>query len=194
MLRAKANGLIGVAGMELTTSEEIHMVCLFEFLEQALRFSDEVAKHRLKIKNKVEIFGEQLLIGKDDEITGCDEFFLPAATDLSLDDAFKLVQNYDGLCFPAHIDRTSNGIVGILGTVPESPDFSCIEYHDRSNIEKYTKEIPHLADKKILVNSDAHYLWDINEAENYFELEDEPYSSNLVRRKLFEYLKTRLGR
>ena len=30
------NGIVGIAGMELTTSEEIHLVCLFEYLDAAL--------------------------------------------------------------------------------------------------------------------------------------------------------------
>ena len=54
---------------------------------------------------------------------------------------------------------------------------------DLMYIEKYS-----LSDKRILTDSDAHYLWDINEAKNYIELEDEPYSSDLVRRKLIEAL------
>jgi len=182
-------GLIGICGMELTTSEEIHMVVLFEYLDKAAGFSDEVAKHRMKIKNKVEIFGDQLLCDSDDEVCGTDEYFLPAATDLSLDEAYALAQSYGAVAFPAHIDRTSNGIVGILGTVPEKPDFACIEYNDKASIEKYSAEIPGIAKKKLLVNSDAHHLWDINEAENYIELCDEPYSSALVRKRLFEYLR-----
>ena len=41
---ARKYGLIPIAGMELTTSEDIHVVCLFEHLADALRFSDEVQK------------------------------------------------------------------------------------------------------------------------------------------------------
>ena len=45
-----------------------------------------------------------------------------------------------------------------------------------------------LEDKRILTDSDAHYLWDISEAENFLSLEDEPYSSARVRESLFRYL------
>ena len=47
----------------------------------------------------------------------------------------------------------------------------------------------YLNEMKKIVSSDAHYLWDINERENFFTLEDEPYSSDLVRKRLFEYLR-----
>ena len=44
--------------------------------------------------------------------------------------------------------------------------------------------------KMLLVSgSDAHYLWDIRDKEHYFELADEPYSSELVRRELFKALR-----
>ena len=36
--QAKAQGIIPVAGMELTTAEDIHMICLFRTLEDALSF------------------------------------------------------------------------------------------------------------------------------------------------------------
>ncbi|MBQ8415285.1 MAG: PHP domain-containing protein, partial [Clostridia bacterium] len=58
---AKKQGIIPVAGMELTTAEDIHMVCLFEHLENALAFNDAVDTFRIRIPNRVDIFGEQLL-------------------------------------------------------------------------------------------------------------------------------------
>ena len=59
MAAAEKQEIVGVAGMELTTSEDIHIVCLFEHLEDAERFSSEVAKYRVPFENRVDIFGEQ---------------------------------------------------------------------------------------------------------------------------------------
>ena len=186
---AKANGLIGVAGMELTTAEDIHIVCLFEFLQQAKNFSDAVQPYRTMFPNKVEIFGQQMFMDENDEVIGVDDNFLPIATSLGLDEAFKLAQSYDALIFPAHIDRSANGIVSILGTVPESPDFPCIEFNGKEDYERYVNDFPHIAEKAHVFNSDAHNLWTISEKENYIELFDEPYSSDLVRHELFKALR-----
>jgi hypothetical protein len=41
----------------------------------------------------------------------------------------------------------------------------------------------------LVSGSDAHYLWDIRDKEHFFELHDEPYSSDLVRQELFRTLK-----
>ena len=56
---AKANGIIPVAGMELTTCEDIHVVCLFEHLEQAMEFDKKVNEQRILIENRTDIFGDQ---------------------------------------------------------------------------------------------------------------------------------------
>ena len=42
--------------------------------------------------------------------------------------------------------------------------------------------------ERFIVSSDAHYLGDMADAENFFEIDDEPYSSSLVRKKIFERL------
>jgi hypothetical protein len=125
----------------------------------------------------------------DDNIIGTEEYFLPISTDISVDDAPKIVESFGGICFPAHIDRQANGIVATLGVFPEYPFFNCVEFHDISKKDEYQKQYPILNDKLILGGSDAHYLWDIRDKQCYFELEDEPYSSELVRKNLFKILK-----
>ncbi len=186
---AKKQGIIPIAGMELTTAEDIHVVCLFERLDDAMAFGDAVDERRIRIKNRVDIFGDQIIMDENDEPVGIEEDMLPNATMLSLDDVPPLVEQWGGVCFPAHIDREANGIVAILGTVPESPDFGCMELRDYDNKEDFQNKYPILNDKLMLCGSDAHYLWDIRDANTYFELEDEPYSGDFVRHQLFLRLK-----
>ncbi len=186
---AKKNGLIGIAGMELTTSEDIHIICLFEHIEKAEAFSNEVEKYSVKFPNKVEIYGQQMYMDENDNVTGVNDFFLPIATTLSLEDAYSLANSYDALVYPAHIDRMANGIVSILGTIPEKPDFCCIEFNSKEQLEHYTQQYESIKNKAHVISSDAHNLWSINEAENYFEIDDEPYSSDRVRHELFKILR-----
>jgi len=186
---AKKQGIIPIAGMELTTAEDIHVVCLFEELADAMAFGDAVDERRIRIPNRVDIFGDQILMNAEDEPIGIEEDLLPNATMLSLDDVPPLVEQYRGVCFPAHIDREANGIIAILGTVPEYPAFACAELRDYINKEEYQAKYPILKNKRLLCGSDAHYLWDIRDAEAYFDLEDEPYSGDFVRHQLFLHLK-----
>lgn len=185
---AKKYGIIPVAGMELTTAEDIHIVCLFETLEQAMLFDAEVDSRRIKIKNRPDIFGEQLILDHEDNLLGVEEDLLSNATTISTEEAPDIVAKFGGVCYPAHIDRDANGIIAILGTFPETPHFSCVEFHFREKMSEYTEKY-NLSDKRKIVCSDAHYLTDMNENENFIELHDEPYSSAFVRSQLIKFLK-----
>lgn len=184
---AKRHGIVPIAGMELTTAEDVHIVCLFPTLEAAEKFDDEYRSFRILYKNRKDIFGDQLILDEEDNVIGEEEHLLLNASTLSIEDAERLAKKYGAAVFPAHIDRDENGIIAALGCVPETPHFHAVEFRDRESIGEYSEKYG-LSDKLILTDSDAHYLWDISEAENYIELEDEPYSSDLVRRKLIEAL------
>lgn len=187
---AKRYGVIPVAGMELTTSEDIHVICLFENLSDAMAFDGEIDTRRVKIKNRTDIFGNQYILDGEDNITGEDEFLLSNATTVSLDEAPEIVKKYNGICYPAHIDRQSNGVIAVLGTFPETPDFDIVEFNRKENVSEYTEKYS-LGDKTVIISSDAHILTDMRERENYFEIDDEPYSSEFVRHNLFEILRKR---
>lgn len=186
---AKRQGIIPIAGMELTTAEDIHLCCLFETLEQAAAFDEAVADKRLLVDNRPDIFGDQMIMNGQDEVIGIEPHFLPNATDLSLEQAAALCVAYGGVCYPAHIDRTANGILAVLGDFPADPPFGIAEVRDTDKIEQLKEKHPILKDVLFVSGSDAHYLWDIREATCSVELEDEPYSGDLVRARFFERLR-----
>ena len=155
-------GIVPVPGMELTTAEDIHMVCLFPTLERAAAFEAEVRKHRILVPNRPAIFGRQLLIGADDEIVGEEAHLLINATTLSLSEAAALVRQHGGAAYPAHIDRESNGVIAVLGSFPEEPHFAAAELHDFTRCDEY-RETYALEDRRIVAASDAHRLWDLSD-------------------------------
>ena len=77
------------------------------------------------------------------------------------------MEKYGGVCFPAHIDRQSNGLLAVLGFFPEKPYFPFAEVHGGEKAAEYAEKYG----KKIITSSDAHYLWDINERGAYIELD-----------------------
>ncbi len=182
---AKRHGIIPVAGMELTTAEEIHIVCLFKTLESALLFGDAVETRRIKIKNRTDIFGNQFIMNENDEKIGEDDFLLSNATTISLEEVPDFVKQFGGICYPAHVDREANGIIAVLGLFPKTPYFPTIEVHDSEKREQYAtlckKDI-----SRVVTSSDAHYLWDISEKKEYFDLDCE-------RENAVEVLFDRLG-
>ncbi len=113
---------------------------------------------------------------------------MPNATLLDLTAADRLVKNYGGICYPAHIDRQANGIISVLGAMPESPVFDFAEYNLSKNIEDYTVKYG-LSDKKTIVSSDAHYLTDFRDKESYFNLSCDDGNETEIRHELFKYLR-----
>ncbi len=155
---AEKNGITFIPGMELCTSEEVHIVCLFYTLEDALSFSDYVKSTMPPIKNKPSVFGEQLICNENDEVIGQEETLLVTASGISTEKVVKKVAEYNGICYPAHIDRSSFSILSNLGIIDEYFGFKCAEIFDIEK-EKYLKEKhPYLNKLKILSDSDAHYL------------------------------------
>ena len=185
---AKRYGLIAIAGMELTTSEDIHVVCLFESLADAMKFSKYVDTVRFKIKNRKEIFGNQLILDGEDNVIAEEENLLSVATSISIEDAYRQVASFGGVCYPAHIDRDANGIIAVLGDIPKNSEFKLYELHNSDKRQDFVCRYQ-LSPDSLIFSSDAHCLTDIKDKENYFEISDEPYSSDLVIRKLFEMLR-----
>ena len=104
-------------------------------------------------------------------------------------EAVKFARSFGAHVHPAHIDRTSNGIIAVLGDIPPEYDFACVEFNDGNAADDYFAKYSSIRNASSIVSSDAHHLWDINEAINFFEVDDEPYSSSLVRQRIFDILR-----
>ena len=174
----------------MSTAEDIHIVCLFPSLDDAMNFDSMLDGHRSNIPNRPEIFGNQFIMDGEDEVVGVETPLLISATDLWMEDALKLARACGAHVRPAHIDRDANGIVSVLGDIPAEYGFGCFEVNSAENIESMKESFPYVDKSNVLVCSDAHHLWDISEAENYLLIDDDPYSTALVRTKVFEYLRS----
>ena len=155
-----------------------------------MKFDAAIEEHLLPIKNRPEIFGDQLILNGEDEPIGEVERLLISPTDLPIDEAVRFARSYSAHVHPAHIDRESNGILAVLGDIPSEYEFKIFELRERANSKRISDTVEELDENNILVCSDAHQLWDISEAENSFFIDDEPYSSSLVRKRIFEMLES----
>ena len=165
-------GLTAIPGMELTTEEEVHVVCLFAKLEQAMAFDSYVYDHLIKVPNKPEFFGEQIIRGADDEPIGEEPNLLINATDIGFDQVFDVVSDFGGLMIPAHLDKSSTSLLSNLGFVPPESKFRCFELHHLENLHRIRRENPYLEGCRVICDSDAHYLDKIHEAEFKLLVED----------------------
>ncbi len=168
----KEAGITVVPGMELCSSEEVHIVCLFPELDAALEFSEYVADGMMKVKNKSAIFGNQFVMDSEDNIIKSVDNLLNTASNISANKAVEAVGKFGGVCFPAHIDRPAFSIISNLGEITEDMGFGCAELTARADTDEYLRKYPILQKMRLLTNSDAHYLENIPDAARTIELEE----------------------
>lgn len=168
---SKMTDLIVIPGMEIESSEEVHMICLFKDIENALKMQNIVYDNLPSIKNKPEIFGQQLLYSSKDEIIGENDRLLITATKLSIDDVIQLTEKFDGVVYPAHIDRNSYSILSNLGIVPDDLKIKAIEFSKYVLPQDMFNKYSYLKRYYPIQSSDAHYLEDIMERINFIELD-----------------------
>lgn len=178
-------GITVVPGMELCTCEEIHNICLFPDIERAMSFSDYISCTLPKIKNKEKIFGEQLIMDEFDTVSGKEEILLTTASSVSISELDELVARYDGVCYPAHIDRASYSVISALGDFPPEVEARCFELTPHARSEEYLEKYPATKGKLIIRSSDAHYLENMREPEFIIDLPENSAQA------LIDYLKGR---
>ncbi len=172
-------GITVVPGMEICTAEEVHCVCLFDDIDKAEAFSDYISTTLPPVKNREEIFGRQLYMDEGDGILKPEEILLTTASSVGIDSLPLLVKEYGGVCFPAHINRESYSVLSSLGDFPPELDVTAFELTPDASETAYRDSYEALKGKKLLRNSDAHYLENMREKEFYIELEENSPSALL---------------
>ena len=169
---AEEFGLIAIPGMELTTSEEVHVLCYFRTLEDALDFDHFIEDKILPVPNNPQFFGNQILIDEKDEPCGTFDTLLISATSISFDRVYDLVKEYHGIMVPAHLDKSSTSLLSNLGLIPDDSKFRIAELKNPDNLESLKKQHPYLERCHILSSSDAHRLDAIREPSRFIHAEE----------------------
>lgn len=158
MKAGESVGLLVIPGMELCTSEEAHVVCLFETLEGAMGFDSYIYNNMPHILNKTEIFGEQLVLNEEDEPVGSEENLLLVSSFVGVNEVPALVKQYGGVAFPAHVNRDSYSVIASLGSIPEEAGFTAAEVTRDCDLDGFRLQHPELEKMLIFRDSDSHYL------------------------------------
>ena len=178
---AQKSGIIAVPGMELETREEVHLICLFPGLGEALDMQKIVYEALPDMKNREDIFGQQLIMDENDNITEKNSRFLVTAADMSIDNVFEYTGKLNGVVVPAHIDRQSYSLISNLGIIPEYLNIKFLEVSRKADCKELLAKHSFLENYKFITSSDAHNLGDIFERQSFIELE-EPSIECLINR------------
>ncbi len=182
---AQNAGLIFLAGVEVETAEEIHVLCLFPDTERALSFEKDVLRPALPdIKNNERIFGTQTIMNENDEAIGSDDRYLINATAVDFDNIRTLADSYGGVAVPAHIDKQTKSVMSMLGMVDRTMGFNTFELSKNAPAD-YTETAFSLKGMgyNYIHDSDAHYLTDISERgeHNFFEFDTRPTPEEIIQ-------------
>lgn len=166
----RKNGIIVLPGMEIETSEEVHITALFDNADAAEELDRFVSEKLPDVKNRTDIFGNQYVLDADDNKISEVENLLSTATYLDVNTAVKIIRELGGVAIPAHVDKSSYSMISNLGFIPLELDFSTIEVKMPTRLKELSKSHD-LSLYKIIHNSDAHFLWDIHEREYFFDFD-----------------------
>ena len=114
-------GILPLFGMEATTHEEIHVLCLFSALEASLAFSEYAYSLLMPFPNNPEKGGDQVYVDEEDGIEGEVEYYLINPLELSVDNIGAKAAEYGGIVIPAHVDKPAFSMTSQLGVLVKGP-------------------------------------------------------------------------
>lgn len=158
-------GLFALYGLEITSSEEAHVLALFKTPEQAVEMGKTIYSSLITEKNDPEKWGDQVYVDEEENILGeLDKYLAGGASIYSISQLLKMTEEMGGMFIPAHIDKPMFSIKSQLGFLPD---------------EEYTAvgitKLPPVMDLHgipFITNSDAHYLHNIGDRSFTLEIEN----------------------
>ena len=158
---ALGKDLTVLAGMEISSSEEAHIIALFNYAETAAALQDIVYANMLPGENDEKMYGEQIVANEHDEVMGFNKRLLIGGTMLPAQDIISTIHSLGGLAVASHIDKDVFSIISQLGFITEDMGFDALEMSP--NMDRNTAEITFQMYNSYtwISSSDAHRPEDI---------------------------------
>jgi PHP family Zn ribbon phosphoesterase len=172
---AKSSKLKILPGMEITTSEEVHLLAIFDSLSNLILLQKIIDQHLTGV-NDEKLFGVQAIVNEIGEVEGINNQLLIGATDLSLDTLISHIHQFDGLAIAAHIDRESFSVLSQLGFIDDNADFDALEITPRTGFDQARIKYSELSQYPFIVSSDSHFIKNIGSAFTQMFLQEPTFS------------------
>ena len=111
-----------------------------------------------------------LVVDQTGDFIRREERLLAVSAQISLEEAIAEVTRLGGLAIPAHVDRRSNGLIPVLGIVPDCAGIEALEISRNLKPEDAGSLYPQVMGYPLLSGGDAHNL-DAIAGRNIFEIE-----------------------
>ncbi len=156
MEAAQGTDLTVLPGMELQTREEVHLLCLFDTIEQVEAWQKVVDSVLPGRANNPEFFGEQFIVDASGDFIRREERLLIVSAEIGLDEAAAQVHALGGFAIPAHVDRKAFSLLANLGFVP--PGFEALEISRHLKPDEAAISHPQIRGYPLIQNGDVHRL------------------------------------
>lgn len=170
MRAADGTALTVLPGMELQTIEEVHLLCLFDTLDQARAWQARIDLLMPALENDAEHFGDQFVVDETGDFVRRETRLLLASANIELGDAVEEVRQLGGIVIPAHVDRKAYSLIQNLGLIPEGIPFDALEISRHITPEQARRKYPQLEHFPLIQSGDVHRL-DEYLGRNLFRLE-----------------------
>lgn len=155
---AVGTGLVVLPGMELQTQEEVHLLCLFDSLEQLSAWQEFVDGRLPQQENNPEFFGEQFVVDETGDFIRREHRLLLTSAAISLEAACREVNDLGGLAIPAHVDRQAFGLIANLGFIPPGLPAEALEISRRQTPQQARQAFPQIQGFPLIRSGDVHRL------------------------------------
>ncbi|MCK5286585.1 MAG: PHP domain-containing protein [Thermodesulfovibrionia bacterium] len=169
---AENSELAVLAGMEITSAEEAHILAIFDDVESVIKLQKVIYDNLMHFNDNTTRFNDQIVVNEKDEVLGFNNRFLIAATMLDTYSIVNTIHSLGGLSIASHVDREAFGIISQLGFIPEDLQLDALEMSPGTdkktaeNLFKNYRSFPWIS------SSDAHYLKDINRRNTRFYVKE----------------------
>lgn len=151
-------GISVIFGAEVTTKEEVHVLCYFPDGVQASKFQLFMDENLPDIKNNEHLFGYQVAVNEEEHIFYTEKRLLLTALKKGIDEIEKVVHELGGLFIPAHVDRQAYGLFSQLGMIPKGLNIDALEFSYRMRKEELKQKYAETVSYQLISSSDAHMV------------------------------------
>ncbi|MGM0460947.1 MAG: PHP domain-containing protein [Fibrobacterota bacterium] len=148
-------GIAFFPGIEVTTSEEIHVLVYFENLAACLEFGIAVEDSLIEKIDPATVHGEEQIVADSaNDILAFHDVYLNVASRLSMTDILRMAKyDYDACVVPAHIDKPVFSVISQLGFIPPDDSYAAVEYFSLRAVDtKLSAGLPWIT------SSDSHFI------------------------------------
>jgi len=155
---ADGTRLTVLPGMEVQSREDVHLLTIFQDLDALAAWQLEVDGALPDRENNSNLFGEQFVVDETGEFIRSEPRLLLTSTRCSIDEIIERVNALGGIVIPAHVERTTYGLLPTLGLISEKWNLPALEISRRTSPQKAVETFPALRNYPLIQSGDVHRL------------------------------------